>query len=431
MLKQNNRPNSSLEYLRPSPVRGQLEPYDPRTAKGWRYLQTTDTLDELKASQFAPQVLIPPNTAAMYEQLLKLETLELAKKSVSWDRLLEIRHLKDRMIRKCQKLAKAPPSRRIGEGDHFTFQTLVAPTDFRLKEMEKWFRQQQTRISSVGGQRMFGHAHTANARGSYCCARCASNSQYRHHPKANVSVSATQRTPAPIFTEEPEPMIPSPSPTPPKAVSPEPLPHLLRSSMAMALMNQNHIVEETTATITLQAETTPEQNVSSTKVETTTHKLRHQRSCLKRSNTGDSVKTVSWADDRDLMERVGKFTNATKEAHEIDNEWEGVRQAYVDHMEHLESLEEQVQSSLQRLQIETENLQRVCESIGQHKASLREVVGRFGKKQSDYRAKVQEVLSEADGLLSHYGNRDHSDNRTRFMPSINEDSREEPVEPVL
>ncbi|KAJ3799892.1 hypothetical protein GGU11DRAFT_460004 [Lentinula aff. detonsa] len=418
MLK-HNRPNSSLEYLRPSPVRGQLEPQDSQTAKGWRYLQTTDTLDELK-------VLIPPNTASMYEQLLKLETLELAKKSVTWDRLLEIRHLKDRMIRKCQKLSKALPTRRIGHGDPFTFQTLVAPADFRLKEMEKWFRQQQTRISSVGSQRPIGHARTTNARGSYCCARCASNPQYRHHSKAKGPSSVANLTPPPLFTEEPEPMIPSPSPTPPKAVSPEPLPHLLRSSMAMALMNQNHTMETTTVTTALQ-ETTTRLNGSVSKIESTTHKLRHQRSCIKRSNTGDSVKTVSWADDRDLMERVGKFTNATKGAQEIDDEWEDIRQAYVNHMDHLESLEEQVQSSLHRLQIESETLQRVCADIGQHKESLREVVGRFGQKQSNYRAKVQEVLSEADGLLSLYGTREPPENRTKFMPSINEDSREEPL----
>lgn len=51
MLRHNRLNNSSLEYLRPSPVRGQLEPQDPKTAKGWRYLQTTDTLDELKVSK--------------------------------------------------------------------------------------------------------------------------------------------------------------------------------------------------------------------------------------------------------------------------------------------------------------------------------------------------------------------------------------------
>ncbi|KIK70927.1 hypothetical protein GYMLUDRAFT_33017 [Collybiopsis luxurians FD-317 M1] len=374
MLRHNR--HSSLEYLRPSPVRGQLEPQDPRTAKGWRYLQTTDTLDELK-------VLLPPNTASIYEQLLKLESLELGKKVVSWDRLLEIRHLKDRMIRKCQKLSNAPPSRRIGHGEPFTFQTLVAPADFRLKEMEKWFRQQQIRIASGGTQRPASHAHVVNARGpSY-----VSDSRHRHQSKVRAISSVAESAPVP-FTDEPEPMIPSPSPSPPKAISPEPLPHLLRSSMAMALMNQNNTMDTTMpVTSALQVDSAPKPNGSITKIETTTQKLRHQRSCIKRTNTGDSVKTVSWADEHDLLERVGKFTTATKEAQEVDDEWEEIRQAYVNHMDHLEELEHQVEDSLQRLRFESDALQRVCTSIQEQKESLREVVGRFSRKQSDYRSK--------------------------------------------
>jgi len=39
---------ASLDVHRVSPVRGQLEPYDTRTPKGCRYIQTTDTPDELK-----------------------------------------------------------------------------------------------------------------------------------------------------------------------------------------------------------------------------------------------------------------------------------------------------------------------------------------------------------------------------------------------
>lgn len=42
---------------------------------------------------------------------------------------------------------------------------------------------------------------------------------------------------------------------------------------------------------------------------------------------------------------------------------------------------------------------------------------------------VQEVLNEADGLLSLYGTKEV--HRPRFMPIIDEDSREEPVEPVI
>ena len=51
------RPDSSssslallpLDYLRPNPVRGQLEPHDELTTKsGCRFLQCTDTPNELK-----------------------------------------------------------------------------------------------------------------------------------------------------------------------------------------------------------------------------------------------------------------------------------------------------------------------------------------------------------------------------------------------
>lgn len=37
-----------LDYLQPSPVRGQLEPYKEKTRAGWRFIQCTDTPDELK-----------------------------------------------------------------------------------------------------------------------------------------------------------------------------------------------------------------------------------------------------------------------------------------------------------------------------------------------------------------------------------------------
>lgn len=42
----------TLDYLRQSPVRGQLEPPDANTLPGWRYIQTTDTPNEFKAFQF-------------------------------------------------------------------------------------------------------------------------------------------------------------------------------------------------------------------------------------------------------------------------------------------------------------------------------------------------------------------------------------------
>jgi len=39
---------AALDVYRVSPVRGQLEPPDARTSKGWRYIQCTETPNELK-----------------------------------------------------------------------------------------------------------------------------------------------------------------------------------------------------------------------------------------------------------------------------------------------------------------------------------------------------------------------------------------------
>jgi hypothetical protein len=49
-MLQHSRLDSSppLDPFCSSPVRGQLEAYDPRTPKGWRYIQTTDTPNQLK-----------------------------------------------------------------------------------------------------------------------------------------------------------------------------------------------------------------------------------------------------------------------------------------------------------------------------------------------------------------------------------------------
>ncbi|EIW64598.1 uncharacterized protein TRAVEDRAFT_62125 [Trametes versicolor FP-101664 SS1] len=129
-------PNPRLNYYQQSPVRGQLEVPDSSAAKtSWRYIQCTDTPNELR-------VLLPPRTATIYHQLLKVEASELAKdRAANWERILEIRHLKDRMIRKCTRLGRAAvpkdkPAPRV------MFQTVHAPPDFRLKEMERWFRMQ-------------------------------------------------------------------------------------------------------------------------------------------------------------------------------------------------------------------------------------------------------------------------------------------------
>ncbi|KAG7099106.1 hypothetical protein E1B28_000979 [Marasmius oreades] len=392
MLRSKQPP--SLDHLRTSPVRGQLEPQDPKAAKGWRYLQTTDTVDEIK-------VLLPPHTASMYEQLLKLEKLELARKNVSWERILEIRHLKDRMVRKCQKLSSIIPPRKHSRNEPFTFQTIVAPADFRLKEMEKWFRQQQLRLSTVMSARP-SRTHT-HARSS-CCARCAvsprlgptrtfvrreSPEHIRVHPPASPAGGKVKdlskgkpRAETPVLHESPQSTTREP---PLKAesiasissiqlppMSPPPLPIILRRG-GIPASELPPPEDEEPASVGPSGATPPP--------------LRHRRSCIKRSNTGDSVKTVSWADDRELTDRIAKFTSAAQETGVLDKEWEELRQVYVHHMDKLEGLEGQVQESLSRLEAEAARLHTVCEGIRGEKTALRDVVTQFGQKHSSYREK--------------------------------------------
>ena len=98
-----------LQYFQPSPVRGQLEPPDASSRPGWRYLQCTDTPNELKGKQFliilflatdpSPPVLLPPRASQVYAYLLSQEQVELTKGTeASWERLMHVRHLKERMI---------------------------------------------------------------------------------------------------------------------------------------------------------------------------------------------------------------------------------------------------------------------------------------------------------------------------------------------
>ncbi|KAF9229241.1 hypothetical protein BS17DRAFT_762905 [Gyrodon lividus] len=158
-----------LDYLQASPIRGQLEPQDEVTRKsGWRFLQCTDTPNELK-------VLLPPPTASIYALLLKAELAELTKQQdASWERILDIRRLKDRMIRKCQRLAKTYSTKNPRV--YIPFLTLHAPPDFRLKEMEKWVRHHN---GSDALKKMIP-SDTLKPRGSFCCDRCANLVPHHH-----------------------------------------------------------------------------------------------------------------------------------------------------------------------------------------------------------------------------------------------------------
>lgn len=131
----------------------------------------------------------------MYEQLLKVEIAELAKKPPSWERILQIRHLKDRMIRKCQRLTKSssPLRTRHGHGhahgESFTFHTVHAPADFRMKEMEKWLRDQSIKESLKPSHSV----ESISRRNSYCCSRCARESS-KGHSKVSSARSSSNRS---------------------------------------------------------------------------------------------------------------------------------------------------------------------------------------------------------------------------------------------
>ncbi|KZT02654.1 uncharacterized protein LAESUDRAFT_661324 [Laetiporus sulphureus 93-53] len=189
--------NRPLNYFQQSPVRGQLEHPDGYSKTGWRYLQCTDTPNELR-------VLLPPKTATIYGHLLQAELDELDKgRDASWDNILQIRHLKDRIIRKCQRLAQA--SRSTGSASvkssaRSVFYTVHAPPDFRLKEMERWFKAQG---GESGVNRDSAPAHDRPA-ASCSCEQCNPSKPVRQgggHQMRRPSTGARSRPTGPSAVE--------------------------------------------------------------------------------------------------------------------------------------------------------------------------------------------------------------------------------------
>jgi hypothetical protein len=240
----------------------------------------------------------------MYDQLLKLESYELSKKpTVSWERLMEIRHLKDRMIRKCQKLAKITPpvTKKASRGDSFSFQTFTAPSDFRCKEMEKWFLQQQKRGASVPRRTI-----TTNGYGAAQELMIAGDSR---HPsswsKQPMQRSITNPEPSSkqkeIMFYKPLPLIyptqteiPLPVPAGMRQImSPPPLPVLLLSQREELGFDDPPQIAE---------------NASEPRP-----KLLRRPSCIKRNSLGD-IKTVSWADNGDIDAQFSQYVSAAREA---------------------------------------------------------------------------------------------------------------------
>ncbi|KXN90065.1 hypothetical protein AN958_05070 [Leucoagaricus sp. SymC.cos] len=398
--------SKSLDYLRLSPVRGQLEPYDPKSPAGWKYIQTTDTLNELK-------VLIPPGTAAMYEQLLKLEKYELTKKSINWPRVIEIRRLKDRMIRKCQKLARAaitPPESLS------PFQTYIAPEDFRVKEMERWFREQQKRANAAAVQRALltpeqsshNAAHSTHNTSHLQCPHCIASavsvpitkkdtSATESPPKSNLQRSATNVT------------VPSKTSFKPglysraqalinlsRAIKPERTSSLPTKTKSTApISTRPSVVSPPPLPVILRDET------SSPNPDGT---VRRRRSCIKRGSVSElGAKTVSWADDQELDNQVSRYASAARDAQVSGRQWEEIREIYLEQISGLENLHLQVQEGLESLKTESENLQRVDDTIRRQREQLRTTFDEFERKQNLFNEKVKEALEQAEGVMSRHG----------------------------
>jgi hypothetical protein len=108
----------------------------------------------------------------LYSQLLQYESSELERgRAADWDRILHMRHLKDRMIRKCQRLSRMTHTPGTVPA---AFRIVHAPLDFRLKEMERWLRDQESRGKSTKEVRRQPSAETTNTQSQ------ASNSAYAH-----------------------------------------------------------------------------------------------------------------------------------------------------------------------------------------------------------------------------------------------------------
>ncbi|GJJ09143.1 hypothetical protein Clacol_003365 [Clathrus columnatus] len=114
--------------------RGCLDPEarTPTGYVGWRWLQCTDIPDEYR-------VLIPPTIVRCYTQLKEAEDSELRiqYRPIDWKHIAALRHVKDRLIKRCRQLGKFRPGY-----EPFGKHSVIAPPDFTLRQLERWSRDQ-------------------------------------------------------------------------------------------------------------------------------------------------------------------------------------------------------------------------------------------------------------------------------------------------
>ncbi|KAF7799535.1 hypothetical protein EIP86_010772 [Pleurotus ostreatoroseus] len=199
----------TLNYFQQSPVRGQLEPTDGSTGDR-RFVQCTDVPNELRVRRNylpilvlrscalkQPQILLPARTSVLYGNILDLERNELKRgEKASWDRIKEIRHLKERMLRKCERLARtSSPDKPPGQ-----MLTLYAPPEFRLREMERWLKyQNQSQSQNENPNHGIGHQPA----GYSCCSMCGPLGVPAAASTPPRTVKQIRRTPSVIATRTP------------------------------------------------------------------------------------------------------------------------------------------------------------------------------------------------------------------------------------
>jgi hypothetical protein len=275
------------------------------------------------------QVLLPPGTAAMYEQLLKLESYEITKKtSTPSDRLLEIRHLKERMIRKCQHLAKLPEGTSQKRASMALFQTVVAEADFRMKSMEKFFRDEQKRLAvrAQASRKPEPPKHTTPSKQLVIAnpplvIRSTTNPQPKEKPRSasKPHTSVPERSvslPAAPAAPDASAAVEAINSPPPRITSPPPLPILLLSQREdygldlppdPASEKPSPLLpfpEDAEGTASPPAQ---DGDVSSGK------QLQRRPSCIRRrSSLSDLVKRVSWADSQALDQQLAQYAISMK-----------------------------------------------------------------------------------------------------------------------
>jgi len=272
----------------------------------------------------------------MYEQLLKLENYELSKKQqLSWERIMEIRHLKDRMIRKCQKLAKTtiPVARTSSRAETFVFQTFVAPQDFRVKEMEKWFREQQKRGTSVPRRPTAVdpsyNTYSLTSTGLPRPEQASLPHQPIRRSITNPETPTRQKEilfykplpaiqPSPLLESERVPLAPSMPTTVPVNVgsimSPPPLPVLLLSQReSYGLGPSADQLQPPSPQLGAEAAVlvpSPQAGLGPSDAENPLRPALSRRP----SRIGRELKTVSWADNNDLDSQFLQYAAAAREA---------------------------------------------------------------------------------------------------------------------